>query len=144
MLPRNLERVNHQWRGDAALDVFELRFDSAVAHLRFYVSARSLLIDGAAWEWLAATHAGGSLEVSVRAVDDAMPGTVWTSQRVTELFSASEVLGALYYWSTGAQGVMRAHMLTRNGRVRDSVLFAITAADWPRVKDGLLARLAKF
>src|SRR5262245_3732491 len=33
------------------------------------------------------------------------------------------------------EGVLRAHMITRNGRVRDSVLFAITAADWPRVKE---------
>ncbi len=42
------------------------------------------------------------------------------------------------------EGVMRAHTITRGGRVRDSVLFAIAAPDWPRVKDGLLARLAAF
>ncbi len=42
------------------------------------------------------------------------------------------------------EGVLRSHMITRGGRIRDSVLFAITAADWPRVKDGLLARLTAF
>jgi len=42
------------------------------------------------------------------------------------------------------EGVLRAHMLTRDGRVRDSVLFAITAADWPQVKERLAARLAAF
>jgi RimJ/RimL family protein N-acetyltransferase len=42
------------------------------------------------------------------------------------------------------EGVMRAHAITRGGRVRDSVLFAITAADWPGVKDRLTARLAEF
>jgi RimJ/RimL family protein N-acetyltransferase len=42
------------------------------------------------------------------------------------------------------EGVMRAHMITRGGRLRDSVLFAITAAEWPRVKERLTARLAAF
>jgi len=42
------------------------------------------------------------------------------------------------------EGVMRAHMVTRGGRVRDSVLFAITSSDWPAVKEKLLARLAAF
>jgi hypothetical protein len=110
MFPRNLERVLHQWRADAALDLFELRFDSDVAHIRFYTTSRSLLPDRTAWEWLAATHAGGSVSVSVRAVSTASPGTIYRSQVITELYSASEVLGALYYWSTGAQGVMRAHI----------------------------------
>src|SRR5262245_58151808 len=46
----------------------------------------------------------------------------------------------------GAQreGVLRAHMLTRNGRVRDSVLFAITAGEWPRVKDRLEKRVEEY
>jgi RimJ/RimL family protein N-acetyltransferase len=40
------------------------------------------------------------------------------------------------------EGVMRAHAITRGGRVRDSVLFAITATDWPEVKARLLQRIA--
>lgn len=46
----------------------------------------------------------------------------------------------------GAQreGVLRYHAITRNGRVRDSVLFAIVSADWPGVKDRLTHRLANF
>jgi RimJ/RimL family protein N-acetyltransferase len=46
----------------------------------------------------------------------------------------------------GAQreGVLRSHAITRNDRVRDSVLFAITAADWPTVKEQLSHRLASF
>ncbi|HKB05444.1 MAG TPA: GNAT family protein [Gemmataceae bacterium] len=39
------------------------------------------------------------------------------------------------------EGVLRAHMVSRNGRVRDSVLFAITTADWPAVRAGLEERL---
>lgn len=40
------------------------------------------------------------------------------------------------------EGVMRAHSITRGGRIRDSVLFAITSADWPRVQESLAARVA--
>jgi RimJ/RimL family protein N-acetyltransferase len=39
------------------------------------------------------------------------------------------------------EGVLRAHMVVQGGRVRDSVLFSVTAAEWPAVKERLLARL---
>ena len=39
------------------------------------------------------------------------------------------------------EGVLRAHMITRDSRVRDSVIFGITRAEWPAVKERLLARL---
>jgi len=39
------------------------------------------------------------------------------------------------------EGVLRAHMLSQGGRVRDSVVFSIVAAEWPAVRDGLEARL---
>jgi N-acetyltransferase len=32
-------------------------------------------------------------------------------------------------------------MIMRGGRVRDSVLFSIIAAEWPQVRDALRARL---
>jgi RimJ/RimL family protein N-acetyltransferase len=39
------------------------------------------------------------------------------------------------------EGVLRAHMITQGGRIRDSVLFSIVRADWPDVKSRLTARL---
>lgn len=108
MFPRNLERVDHQWRADAALDRFEVRFESNVALLRFYTAERHLLPDLQAWRWLANTHAGRSLQMTVRGTSSASPDTVVRSQPITLHYSRSEVLGALYYWSTGAQGVLKA------------------------------------
>jgi hypothetical protein len=110
MFPRNLAPVLHQWRADAGLDLFELRFDSAFAHVRFFTTARSYQPGRTEWEWLASTHAGGSTTVTVRAIATAEPTTIYRSRPITEHFSRSEVLGALYYWSTGAAGVMRAHI----------------------------------
>ena len=39
------------------------------------------------------------------------------------------------------EGVLRAHMVVQGGRVRDSVVFSITAGEWPAVRDRLTARL---
>jgi hypothetical protein len=35
---------------------------------------------------------------------------------------------------------LRAHMVLPDGFVRDSVMYSVTAADWPRVKVHLGAR----
>src|SRR5262249_40023300 len=37
------------------------------------------------------------------------------------------------------EGILRAHMVTQGDRVRDSVLFSITAAEWPAVREQLTA-----
>jgi N-acetyltransferase len=42
------------------------------------------------------------------------------------------------------EGVLRAHMVTRGGRIRDSVLFSVISSEWPAAKGRLLARLAAF
>jgi len=41
------------------------------------------------------------------------------------------------------EGVLRRHKVTWTGRVRDTVMYAITDADWPGVRDRLDARLAE-
>ncbi|NOY92159.1 MAG: hypothetical protein GXP55_13255 [Deltaproteobacteria bacterium] len=107
MFPRNIERVDHQWSA-RNLDLFEVRFESARGRVRYYTTDLHLLPDVAGWRWLAETHAGSSLSLSVRGVDTRAPGVVHRSQTITVYYSESAVQGALYYWSTGAQGVMRA------------------------------------
>ena len=41
------------------------------------------------------------------------------------------------------EGVLRAHMVMPDGWVRDSVMFSIVASEWPAVKAGLAAKLAR-
>jgi RimJ/RimL family protein N-acetyltransferase len=50
--------------------------------------------------------------------------------------AAIEKLGAV------REGVLRAHMISQGGRLRDSVLYSIVRADWPAVRAGLAARTA--
>lgn len=40
------------------------------------------------------------------------------------------------------EGVLRRHKTTHTGRIRDTVMFAITDVDWPRVRQSLDQRLA--
>ena len=40
------------------------------------------------------------------------------------------------------EGILRNHMIMPNGRVRDSVCFSIIDAEWPVVKERLVARLS--
>lgn len=39
------------------------------------------------------------------------------------------------------EGLLRSHMVMRDGRIRDSVIFSIIASEWPTVRAGLQARL---
>jgi RimJ/RimL family protein N-acetyltransferase len=49
--------------------------------------------------------------------------------------AAIEKLGAM------KEGVLRSHMVTQGGRIRDSVLYSIVIKEWPPVKARLVARL---
>ncbi len=108
MFPLNLQRVLHQWQAEKDHDLFEVRFQSEVALITVHTSERSYLPTSQQWQWLAETHAGRSLQMTVRAVKQDEPDKVFRSAPVTLHYSGSEVPGVLYYWSTGAQGVMRA------------------------------------
>jgi N-acetyltransferase len=39
------------------------------------------------------------------------------------------------------EGIMRKHMIMRDGRHRDSVLYSVTDTDWPKVRERLGAKL---
>lgn len=40
------------------------------------------------------------------------------------------------------EGVLRKHVILPDGFVRDTVMYSITDAEWPRVRDGLIGRLS--
>ncbi len=50
--------------------------------------------------------------------------------------SAIENLGAI------KEGILRSHMVTQGGRIRDSVSYSLISGDWPEAKARLTARLA--
>ena len=69
---------------------------------------------------------------------------VWNVNRVefltdvlnTKSRNAIERIGARQ------EGILRSHMVMRDGRIRDSVIFSILREEWPAVEGQLTARLA--
>jgi RimJ/RimL family protein N-acetyltransferase len=69
----------------------------------------------------------------------------WACNRVEFLTDVLNVKSRAAILRLGAkeEGVMRSHMIMRDERVRDSALYSVIAAEWPAVKSGLEAKLAR-
>jgi RimJ/RimL family protein N-acetyltransferase len=65
----------------------------------------------------------------------------WGCNRVELLtdFLNNKSRAAIARLGAKEEGVLRSHMVMRDGRVRDSVLFSLVAAEWPAVKARLEA-----
>lgn len=68
---------------------------------------------------------------------------VWECNRVELLTDALNEKSRSAIERLGAQreGLLRSHMVMRDGRIRDSVLYALIKPDWPHAKRILEARL---
>lgn len=69
----------------------------------------------------------------------------WACNRVEFLTDVLNVKSRTAILRLGAkeEGVMRSHMIMRDGRIRDSVLYSVIASEWPAVKCGLEAKIAR-
>jgi N-acetyltransferase len=69
----------------------------------------------------------------------------WGCQRVTLVTDVLNDKSRRAIERIGAkqEGIMRSHMVMRDGRVRDSVLFSIIANEWPAVERALAERLVE-
>lgn len=68
----------------------------------------------------------------------------WQLHRVellTDLLNAPS-RAAIARLGAQQEGVLRSHMVMRGGRIRDSVIFSLIAAEWPAARARLEARLA--
>ena len=113
VLPRNLAALEVQWKADKELDHFELRVRAGDETLRIYTGAEAHRFGDARWERLVRDHAGSRIELSLRASDGDSEGPVLRSRPLEVQLSASEVPGTVYFWSTGAAGIMRSTLSSR-------------------------------
>ena len=119
MFPRNVYKILFQWR-TAGMSAFQVRFTGPTLDVSLYTDGKQAdcvaagtgagcwEADPTTWGWLADSAAGSSLSVIVSGADPAKPGTVYRSKPLTISFSKAAVPGAIYYWSTTAQGVRKA------------------------------------
>lgn len=117
--PQNLYRTLFNWRPGTGNNLFLLKFESQQLTLNVYTdgvhtTCTKAGTGGSCWEtqqaqWtlLALSNAGGSTKLTVYGTDVNNKGKVYAKAGVNFSFSKSPVPGALFYWSTTAQGVRR-------------------------------------
>ncbi len=114
MFPINVSRIRHEWSAGMDNTLFELTFEGPNTTVRVYTGEGAYLPDAPSWtpseeewDWIAESNRGDVVVLTVRGMA-AGSSEVWTSAPIDLYFSDSEVEGAIYYWSTGTAGVMKA------------------------------------
>ncbi len=107
MFPINVSHIRHEWAaGDN--DLYELRFEGPNTTVIVYTTQTNWLPTEEQWDWIAESNRGQAVQFSVRGLDSTAAGDAYEADPITLYFSAAEVEGAIYYWSTGTAGVMKA------------------------------------
>lgn len=107
MFPTNVYRILFQYDAGAATDVYRIRFVSPYLDMKVYTTGDRWQADETTWRYLATTNAGGRVVMTVAGVSSTAPTTVYESAPIDLFFSRSAVEGAIYYWSTSSEGVMK-------------------------------------
>jgi len=107
MFPINVSHIRHEWSAGGN-DLFRLTFKGENTTVTVYTTASNWSPSEEEWDWIAESNRGKSVELSVTGLLTSQPKDAWSSSAITELFSDAAVDGAIYYWSTGTKGVMRA------------------------------------
>jgi Tol biopolymer transport system component len=107
MFPINVSHIRHDWQA-ARNDVFELRFAGPKTTVTVYTSALTWTPTDEQWDWIAESNRGAAVELTVSGLDSKAPNDAWQSAPISLSFSDAAVEGAIYYWSTGTKGIMRA------------------------------------
>ena len=96
------------------------------------------------WTWLHPSAWGGGVNVEAKLLMLRHAFEAWGCRRVelkTDALNersrgAMEAMGATF------EGIHRKHMLVREGENRDSAWYSVVDDEWPRVREGLVRRLA--
>ncbi len=107
MFPINVSRIRHDFTA-AGNDLFELRFVGPNTSVSVLTQDATWTPSEEQWDWIAESNRGASVELVVSGVDTQDPSDAWSSAPITLHFSEAAVEGAIYYWSTGTKGIMRA------------------------------------
>jgi len=108
MFPINVSRIRHDWSAGGSNTLFRLRFEGPRTTVNVYTTDLNWEPDEEQWDWIAESNRGESVTLTVAGLDAADAGDIWQSAPITLHFSEAEVEGAIYYWSTGTKGIMRA------------------------------------
>lgn len=124
MFPPNIAKILFQWT-DPAGNAFRMRFSVGQTTLDVYTdgtdpTCAKAATGGRCWESASDTlmpylegAAGGKIDLQITSIDAAAPTTARQSATYSFRVSRNPVPGAIYYWSTTAQGIRKG---TLDGR----------------------------
>jgi hypothetical protein len=106
--PINVSRIRHEWTGGGSNGLFKLTFAGKNTTVNVYTARQDWQPTDEQWDWIAESNRGEAVTLTVHGLDPSAPNDVWQAAPITLYFSDAEVDGAIYYWSTGTKGVMKA------------------------------------
>lgn len=118
-LPRNTPGITYQWTapdlgGDTGGDdtgsaggvhTWRLRFSSELTDVTVYTTGAAWTVDEDTWATIAATNAGGSIDVGLAGVT--LDGVAVKAPDLRVEVNRFDARGAIVYWSTSASGFLR-------------------------------------
>jgi hypothetical protein len=99
-LPRNTPAVHFQW-ADRQASLYRLAFRAPTTELTVYTTDRQWIADSAQWTSIAATNAGGVVQVDLAAV---VGGEILEEPTRTIEVNRLDADGSIIYWSTSNGG----------------------------------------
>lgn len=103
-LPRNTPAIHFQWQEVEGIEDWRLRFRSAVTDLTIYTDAPEWEANAEDWPAIAATNAGGQVEVELSGREAG--GRVLAAPTRTVQVNRLDAEGSIFYWSTSIEGFM--------------------------------------
>lgn len=96
------------------------------------------------WTWLTPSHRGGSVNAELKLLMFEYAFEILECERVAIKTDARNVRAQRAIERVGArrEGILRKHMRTRDGYVRDTVYYSVIRSEWPEVRTLLATRLA--
>jgi hypothetical protein len=103
VIPSNLFGLTFQWR-DSIGGPYLITATAGRYRVRWLTTQRALTPEGTPWELLKRNSAGGAITWGVSVLRE---GARCDGPTQPVIVDPSELLGAVYYWSTGDMGIMR-------------------------------------
>lgn len=101
-VPRNTPSLEFQWH-DLGAQAYALRLVSPLTDTTVYTTDTAWKAEDE-WPIIAGTNAGGSLEVTLTALQD---DGLWTTTPNTIQVNRMDAFGSIYYWTSSTRGFMR-------------------------------------
>jgi hypothetical protein len=108
MLPLGLYPILFQYDQGTVADVIRLHFVGPYLDLTVFTTGDRWQPDATAWDLITRTSAGDAATLTAAGVDLADPTTVWESTPIELDVARDDATGAIYYWSSSGDGVMKA------------------------------------